>query len=446
MLKKIFIVVFTVVFSAGASVNPAGQLVTRFGVNGTATLSLTEGSVQLNNVVVDSLQRIIVVGKVTSVGALVARFTPTGQLDTTFNTVGYRIFTSNGSDDRATCVGVLGNIIYVGCYGNVVDNLFVTSFTETGAFNPSWGVNGTYAFNIASATQKRLTSLLVQQDGKLVIGGSLDSPNGFVARINSTGTALDTDFNANGTAGYQVLTNYFVVPFLMFFSNQRIGVVANDQNNSVVYVFTPAGIADTTFNSTGRSDVMSGLVMNSILIQSTGYIIIAGPDNTGQPSVLAKRLTPTGQVDTTFGVSGTATLLTRATCYSAAMASVDNNFFVGLFGIGTGVIAVVGMSSNGSINTSFGNAGLANLSITPYALSSSLDGTMLSVGHDFTNGYIQQFTQYDTGQVGFTNSSTSVSSSSSSSGYVVGVAPVYKVPVTNTDVLPDYVRAGLLGF
>ncbi len=446
MLKKIFIVVFTGVFSADASVNPAGQLVTRFGVNGTATLSLTEGNVQLNNVVVDSLQRIIVVGKVTSVGALVARFTAAGQLDTTFNTVGYRIFTYNGSSDTATCVGLFGSTIYVGCYdGATTGSLFIASFTDTGSFNNSWGTNGVYAFNIASATQKRLTALLVQTDGKIVIGGSLDSPNGYVARTNTIGTALDTTFNASGTPGYQVLSGFFVVPSMIFLSSQRIGVTANNQSNSVIYSFTSAGVPDTSFNSTGVSEQVVGVILNSVLLQSTGCIVAVGPDTSGRPSVLGKRFTPTGQIDTTFGNAGTATLLSNSTCYSAAMVSINDNFFVGCLSFDIGGV-VVAVSANGPLDSSFGTAGVARFLVTPYALSPSSNGTMLSVGHNFTNGYIQQFTQYDTGQVGFTNSSTSVSSTSSSSGYVVGVAPVYKVPVTNTDVLPDYVVAGLTGF
>ncbi len=441
-MKKYVLLLLGFVFPVGASINPAGQLVTRFGDNGTATLSLA-GNITFNDIAIDSQQRIIVVGSLQDTGALVVRFLPTGELDISFNGVGYKTFFYNNTNDQAFSISLLGNVIYVGCYNGAGGTFgFVASFNDDGSFNQSWGTQGIFHFSTPS--MRLLFNINVQSNGKVLVCGAQSDFLGHLARINAVGSALDTTFNATGTPGYQTITGYAALNFVVA-NNDSIYVVVSDNVNSAVYAFTQTGFVDTSYHGTGVSQIFADCSLDFIVIQSNGKILLAGNDQT---YAIVKRLTTAGLLDTSFGQAGTVIVDPGLT--AGFMVTIDDSFFV----VSNFILDaeffyyVKAYTSNGSTMTTFGHAGAIRLdSMTDNASSivSAQYGTIVIGGNNATSGILQEYTQYNPGQVGFTDTSLSLVPNTLGES-TIAVTPVYRVPVTNQELLPAYVRTGLTGF
>ncbi|MGB7160843.1 MAG: hypothetical protein WBD40_22460 [Tepidisphaeraceae bacterium] len=174
------------------------------GFNGTGMNTLDVGSdegvaVALQNLPGDEGAQRIIVGGVSNGNFLVARFTPVGDLDGSFNDIGYRSFDINdGSTDVLNDVAVnAGNeIVAVG------QSYFPITFTSALKPTPIFSAAGVLA-NVAAdgSTSSAQTSDTVASynaaafdaDGNVVVVGSNGSD--FILTRYTATFALDTSFN-----------------------------------------------------------------------------------------------------------------------------------------------------------------------------------------------------------------------------------------------------------
>jgi uncharacterized delta-60 repeat protein len=143
-------------------------------------------------------------------GVFLARYTPAGVLDPTFGTNGIAQYsTISGSTKtmfKALALDGSGNIVVggdvssAGTYGSLV-----ARFTPTGALDSTFG-GGNGWVSVTSNGVVNSCSLAIQPDGSILLGGAAvadsNGDKGFaVERFLSTG-AIDTSFNGAGYVDY----------------------------------------------------------------------------------------------------------------------------------------------------------------------------------------------------------------------------------------------------
>jgi uncharacterized delta-60 repeat protein len=195
--------------STGATSGGGGKTT----IPGIALISISTDTLAAYAACFDQDGKIVVAGSTTaSTSMLIARVTVgtgagSGILDTTFDTDGYNIVNLGGT---AVAYGIAmqltGKFVIAGTDGT---NCAIARFTTTGELDTTFGISSS-GYNIANTfggTAANAKGLVIQSDDKIVIGGNVT--NGFsqfvIARYLADGSALDTgDFGAIPANGYTV--------------------------------------------------------------------------------------------------------------------------------------------------------------------------------------------------------------------------------------------------
>ncbi len=335
---KSLIVSFLVLLCSKQGLPQAGQLDTTFGQYGIVTTDLyvSATSSQSYSVAVQSDGKIVAVG--TSIDKkyfTVVRYRSNGKLDNSFGTngivkvnlglgVGYR-----NSEAYSTAIQKIGDsekivaagYLYSGNSGGASgdDNEFaVIRLNQNGSLDNTFGAdtNGVVITTIGSSDDIA-RSIAIQNDGKIVVAGYSNNGNDYdfaVVRYNLNGT-LDNSFGSEG-------------------------------------------IVTTDLSGTGLNDQAY-----SIAIQNDEKIVVAGASGSGTNDFAIVRYNPNGFRDNTFGTNGIVITHT-ASIYDYALSIAiqrDEKIVLGGYSFnGTdNDFALARYNSNGSIDTSFGNLGIA---------------------------------------------------------------------------------------
>ena len=166
-----------------------------------------------------------------------------------------------------------------------------------GAHDPNFQGNYTPWFN--SGANGQISSVALQPDGKIIIGGNFTAFNGYdrhyIARLNTDGS-LDTTFSPGHGANGRINALYLE-------SNGQI-IIAGDftayNTNNIVRVarLNSDGSLDTSFNTSSGPD---GAV-NAVAVDALGRIVIGGSFVTvsGVACGAVARLNLDGSLDSTF--------------------------------------------------------------------------------------------------------------------------------------------------
>src|SRR5581483_4298737 len=126
------------------------------------------------------------------------------------------------------------------------------------------------------------------------------------------------------------------------------GISANPVEQPTIVKYTAAGAIDTSFGSQGITILTINAAYahaNSIGIQSTGNIIIAGNANISSTNnLLAARFTSAGILDTTFGPNGTGMLtsvLAQDSGYSGLNINANDQIFISGFLVKNNIVSSV---------------------------------------------------------------------------------------------------------
>jgi uncharacterized delta-60 repeat protein len=229
--------------------------------NGNSVLQ-SGGSFQEANVIAFQGNKILLAGSRDN-DFVVARFTTSGQLDTTFGTAGYvTVDIDAGSNDVATGLAVTSTSeIYV--YGTAYRDLAIVKLSENGARINSFGLSGVLvvsanfwgAYSLASADIEIYEDAVYFAAALRIDNGG--SPGAFrysLYKMDHTG-AIDSTFS-NDVLGLSIggYLNAMVID-----ADENIYLAGNEHANVIskarVVKINPAGILVNTFANAGVLDV-----------------------------------------------------------------------------------------------------------------------------------------------------------------------------------------------
>jgi uncharacterized delta-60 repeat protein len=222
----------------------------------------------------------------------------------------------------------------------------------------------------------RVQAILVQPDGKMVLAGqsSLNGgpSGGYVLRLNTNGTS-DTAFSTGGIGGGPVTTLA-----LQGDGKILVGGLFSSVNNQTRYRLARLnanGSLDTAFNA--QIGPNPAPIVSSLAVQADQKILVGGAFTmvAGQSRTNIARLNPNGDLDLDFnpGVTGSA-----ATVYCLAVQADGKILVGGIFNLLAGLSRsrIGRLNSDGTPDSSF-SAG-ANSDV--YGLAIQADGKVLAGG------------------------------------------------------------------
>jgi len=321
-----------------------------------------------------------------------------GSLDNTFGSGGKVITPVRTHDAVANSVAIQsdGKIVTAGWnYDGIYDNFILVRYNTDGTLDNSFGTGGIVITDLSSPTEAY--SLVIQNDGKIIIAGSDELSASFdfiVVRYNTDGT-LDNSF---GTAGVTTIdiNGHEDRAFSLALQGKKI-VAAGESSNGSNFDFALVrldsnGVLDNTFGTAGKvitSISSSDDKANSILIQPNGSIVVAGSSwNGSNYDFTVVRYTANGALDNSFGTNGIAiTDIANSDnfAYSVALQNDGKIVITGNSGASNGDFVTVRYNTNGTPDNNFGTGGkvITDFNGTndePYAVAIQADGKIVVAG------------------------------------------------------------------
>jgi uncharacterized delta-60 repeat protein len=342
----------------------SGALDSSFGSGGKVTTGFASSQASVSSAALQQDQKILVAGFASS--PILARYTTTGSLDTTFGNGGKTTILA-GLDGLDYVTNLPdGEIVVAGTLTNPstgTGSFVVEEYKGNGALDLSFGINGRVTTDLGGSGQA--IGITTQGNNVLVAGYASFSTESFVvARYTPTGT-LDQSFGKNGLASYAAGGN---VSGVAVGSDGGIDVVGGRLTFSPTFSLstfvarlTPNGTLDGSFGSGGMATV-NGLLAFAIGIQPDGKAVVVGQtaDSPLFTQFAVERLTATGAPDSGFGSGGLVTTAITSADDANSVALQGNKIVVagGGFNSATGNdFALASYTETGALDERFGNGG-----------------------------------------------------------------------------------------
>jgi uncharacterized delta-60 repeat protein len=295
------------------------QLDTTFGENGVIFKDFLKGDDEIFALAPQADGKIVVVGQYYN-GAVknlaVARYLPTGELDTAFNDDG--IFTESiGTGD--TVAGSLaiqgdGKIVVAGSTTGGANNIVVLRLTKEGFQDKAFADNGQLLVPITDGEANAYEVQTTSEGAIFVTGTVTKAANagtyGKIVKLTEDGSYA-ADFGKVGVALVQYPYNVEI----------RAAALQTDGKIVVAGSFAPGGttvagllrldqngLVDETFGEKGQALLSlegTGALVNDLTVDSTGRLLVAGEVNNGSHlESFAGRLSQDGFIDSAFATAG----------------------------------------------------------------------------------------------------------------------------------------------
>jgi uncharacterized delta-60 repeat protein len=146
----------------------------------------------------------------------VARFDTSGNLDTTFASSGKFIYALTSSSTQPIYLTsmvvqnddkiLLGGFCDMDSTSGANDQFCMIRLDANGNFDNSFDGDGILIFDVPGSTSDRITSLAIQPDGKIIAGGycTTSLSEKFCLARFNSNGSLDTTFNSSDTPGYRI--------------------------------------------------------------------------------------------------------------------------------------------------------------------------------------------------------------------------------------------------
>jgi uncharacterized delta-60 repeat protein len=305
--------------SDGKIVLVTSNKVLRINIDGTLDNSfnnygnLTISNNKLESIIIQNDGKIIVAGLNS-----VYRINADGTVDTNFGSNGKVIIQINNYDMHIKSIGLRSNgkIVLGGYVSNGTNNDFAISCLNIdGSFDTIFDTDGKVTLDINNLNNEG-NELAIQNDDKIIITGQAifgNYSNFTTARYNIDGT-LDSNFGTNGFVNTLFGSYGCQAKSIDIDVNGNI-VVSGISSYLAIVRYTPLGVLDTTFNSTGilitnKSNSISTLTSTQskkphLKCLSNGKILISTTGSNYEYNL--HQINNDGSFDSTFGVNGTAT-------------------------------------------------------------------------------------------------------------------------------------------
>jgi len=293
--------------------------------------------------------KIVVAGPPASGGSAgtVARYTPTGALDTSFGNGGsaaVSFFKNQTTNLLAVALDSSGRIVVAGNAYNSrgQDYIGLARLTSSGSLDGSFGNNGEVLIPLSGS---ELDGVVIQSNGEIIAAGWENTSTGTVlavlARYNANGS-LDTSFGSGGlvqtSLGAAGGASFSAVTLQ---SDGKIVAGGREwptsSNSGVLFAvarFNSNGSLDNSFGSGGQvSTSIAGNCsaiwdtgVHGVLVQSNGMIVAAGTVKIGAAwnsnfEVALARYDSSGNLDPTFGSGGVTQTPSSGNANDAALAA-----------------------------------------------------------------------------------------------------------------------------
>lgn len=309
---------FATVFPAATALAAPGDLDTTFGTTGYVLTQLDASNTDRGfALAIQPDQKIVVAGECMVQGDLdfcVARYLPTGTLDTTFGLSGIRKVIVGSVHDRGRALLLLpdGRMIVGGfCDNGAATDFCLIRLTAAGSLDTTFGTNGK-VFTDFEGKNDELASLALGPDGTIVAIGSCRNAadnlwNVCVVKYTANG-ALDTSFSADGKNVYTTggTANYFGRAVLVQADGRIVigGQLFNATNTYALRYFSRLNPSGST-NATYASPVFDNTTVDNVLHvveQADGQLVYTGACRFGasQYGLCLTRLSPLLVLDTSL--------------------------------------------------------------------------------------------------------------------------------------------------
>ena len=235
----------------------------------------------------------------------------------------------------------------------------IARFKPTGVIDSTFGASG-YGHAALSAAEE-FRGVGIQQNGKAVAGAV-----GVVARYNSDGT-LDSSFGTSG--GYTLTDRIPTAPNFFGFTilpDDRILMVPESFG---LWWFSADGKLDSVQTETWNKGITPGAAENLYLNGAPTYLpngklLVLVRDNVGENSLSLTRLNPDGTRDYSFGAANGYTRMEGASITPAGPGrqpgiAVDGQGRIYVYGSKDGSLMVARFTSEGQFDTTFDGDGIA---------------------------------------------------------------------------------------
>ena len=384
MKTKLLLLTAFTVFSAKAQF---GAIDATFATNGfTLTDVVADNLENSNSCVVRSNGKILLSGDSEILGEerklTLVQYNPDGTLDQSFATGGILRFTAPDfyavDYQQSSVILPDGKILTAGsAAGNSTNNYknvaSIVRFNENGTLDTTFGTNGIFTFGNLTR-HINITSIALQNDGKIIIGGRLWLPQStataVLIRANADGT-LDPDFGTNGSTEITADPHTYLRSIALQSDGKIVscGYIYSDNQQPTQIIVTRCnanGTLDISFGTNGAIIANPGINSRAekVLVQSDAKILVTGMLNLNIPngSFAALRYNPNGTIDSTYGTNGLSFQDGYNDVATTAILQPDGKLIIGgLSGnrpVSPSEFMLKRYNTDGSVDTTFGNAGI----------------------------------------------------------------------------------------
>ncbi|HEX8250416.1 MAG TPA: FG-GAP-like repeat-containing protein [Pyrinomonadaceae bacterium] len=422
LLAILFLAATAKIFAAEGELDPT------FDGDGIVTTDNNSNDEAITDVVVQPDGKILVIGYgfigSSSVQTAIVRYNPNGSIDTTFNNGGKLITPS--LNPGMIALQPDGKIVFVATGGSSSNtNFYISRRNPDGSPDPSFNGVSLVIMDLRG-TNDTATSVKVQPDGKIVVGGVSARPTSgsdfALVRLNPDGQP-DLTFDGDGkiftslgqSAG---VADLVVQPDGKIVAAGTASVQEPSDSQSIetfaTVRYNPNGSLDTTFDtdalvftrfvSTGPFGSLAHNRVASVALQSDGKILVGGSAGSccsPQPlsQIAAIRFNADGSPDSSFGTGGKALVSgppgAMAIANDLAIQSDNKIVFAARVGnLKNAHFGVARVNPDGSLDTTFSGDGWNIIQTqfggttfrTAYAVAIQPNGKIVAGGYIRING------------------------------------------------------------
>ena len=390
-----------------------GSLDTSFDTDGIVTTPIGTADDIGWHVLVQGDGKIILTGESnngTNTDFAAVRYSSTGALDATFGTGG-KVVTTIGTGNEIAYSSALqsdGKIILAGYAFMTNDDFALVRYNSNGTLDTTFDTDGKVTTTIGTGTD-RVHDVLIQPDGKILVGGYMVGSDFALARYNTNGS-LDTTFDTDGRVTTPIGTGTDRIYSIALQTDGKIiaagySITTGTADDFAIARYTAAGALDTTFDTDGKRVLPlapgnSSDFARAVALHGDGSIVMVGYASNGvENDVAVTRLETDGSTRTAFATSGVAVFNRgNAAAFGMAMAIQPDQKIItaGYSNAGNFEdVCAARFLPDGNVDAGFGNAGKIIVrpgTSTDVAFTAALqpDGRLLLGGYTFgsTNDFL----------------------------------------------------------
>jgi len=248
-------------------------------------------------------------------------------------------------------------------------SMALVKFNTNGTIDTAFGINGVVAVDVYpnNSTLEVVTKVVVDANGKIVLFARLmqeSNYTAFVGRFEPNGI-VDASFGS----GYGIITQPMSwVHTGAVQADGKVLVLGTTYITSSIAATTVSryltdGTPDVEFGNMGTQTLQGGLddfYCRDMLLQPDGKIVVGGQGEpvTGIAGFCFGRLNTDGSLDTQFGTNGTSVFTTGNMGVGHKLALQPDGKIVASGFAGINIYGFTRITTNGTLDTTFGNNGL----------------------------------------------------------------------------------------